>query len=128
MLVFTESGPQYWYTSDAVDRGAKQLAASKYYTHGFANMLAQHLLRAGGIAAAALRDTTTDLRSQGCETTRLLCRQSQVMAELACHIMESRAMSSVLARSRKQLQEKGEHRAISIDTTYKVALKAYIII
>lgn len=124
VLVFTGKGPQYWARSDSRLPDAKSFANDRFYTLDFANMYARHLLQTGGMHLPGLRALRSAWRGEGCEVTQLaLNRKSDVIANMSCDIMESAAMEAFKLKHQKILHKRQEYKSISIDATYKLALK-----
>ena len=71
----------------------------------------------------ALRNLKTLWLEKGCEVAQLANRNTEAMASLACNLMESGATRALLDKSQHVLARYKEFRSISIDATYKLALK-----
>ncbi len=122
-LVLTSTGPEYWLNTDGRLRGCKMFGPKQHFTKDFANMFMRGLMREGGVYARALRTVRTAWQSSGCEVTQLACRRSQTMAGLACSLMESSALSDLSERCTGKFRRHGEYKSVSVDATYKLALK-----
>ena len=124
-LVLTGDGPQYWAKGKVAKSKARAFGANQYYTMEFANQFAQLLVQMGGSYSPAMRALRTKLMDAGCETAALLQRQSVSICDLVCDIAESKELSNTLDNIRERLFVKGEYQSISIDATYKVAMKVH---
>ena len=124
VLVWTGTGPQYWIR-DMVDGSAvHEFGGGHYFTRCFANEYVRHLLLAGGIISRALRNMATELRMSGCEVIQLIeHRNTQWLRDLTQQLVHSTAFQMLIDDMKLKFEGNGEYVAISIDATYKIALK-----
>ncbi|CAK0833401.1 unnamed protein product, partial [Prorocentrum cordatum] len=121
-LVLTDTGPQYWLHSDERLRFARKFGGH-YYTMAFGNMYARFLLDAGGVHGRAFRSLKTAWARGGCEVGSLANRHTGTMIALMLDIAESKAFEDFVGAQVLKCADVGGLRSISIDATYKVALK-----
>jgi hypothetical protein len=123
VLVFDESGPEFWLGSDRRLPRARAVRSDLFYTRGFANLYLRHLLKEGGVYTRALRAIRAAWLQDGCEVTMLMNRRTETIAGLTCDLMESSGMVDLRGLKQRELVKMGEYECISIDATYKLALK-----
>ena len=123
VLVLTESGPEFWARADPALQVCQTWGAGHHYTMVFANAYLRHLLHHGGITTPALRAMRLAWQGGGSEVTHLTHRNSEHLAELACQLMESAAMGKLRQARADSLTKKQEYRSLSMDATYKLAMK-----
>lgn len=123
VLVLTEDGPQFWQSGAPKLVGCQTWGAGHRYTKGFANLYMRHLLQQGGLTAPSMRAMRLAWQEKGCEVTYLMNRHTEHLAEMSCHLMESLAVDTLRQGSCERLANKLEYKSLSIDATYKLAMK-----
>ena len=122
-MVLTGAGPGAHLKIQVARQAVMQLAPGLVCTMGFANTFARQLLAARGVTSWAMRKHRQDLLAQGCEVAQILLGCEHPMRSLACNILESAAVSKLITEKQHIMARNGEFRSLSIDHTYKVALK-----
>ncbi len=120
-LVLTETGPEFRARGSPL-KSARPFGVH-YYTMGFANQYMRQLLAANGRHVTALREVKLEWQLAGCQVLSLANRHSQVMSGLALDLMTSAALADFSGKLKADLSGYMSFKAISIDATYKLALK-----
>ena len=122
-FVFTKTGPEYWRMCDS-GLDATRKIRDVHYTQDFADLFLKQLLLTSGSVSPAMSRVLLEWQGGGCEVGLLGLRRSETVRAMALDIMESPTVERVRSECIRQYVQKGSLKCISIDGTYKLALKA----